>query len=55
MTTVNIISMLKGMREAGYRITTISKCKGYSATTLKNYLLDAFTDFSERLASSEVQ
>ena len=29
MTTVNIISMLKGLREAGCRITTICKCKGY--------------------------
>ena len=25
------------------------------SSPLKNYLLDAFTDFSERLASSEVQ
>ena len=31
MTTVNIISMLKGLREAGCRITTICKCKGYSS------------------------
>ena len=30
MTTVNIISMLKGLREAGCRITTICKCKGYT-------------------------
>ena len=29
MTTVNIVSMLKGLREAGCRITTICKCKGY--------------------------
>ena len=32
MTTVNIVtgSMLKGLREAGCRITTICKCKGYA-------------------------
>ena len=29
MTTVNIVSMLTGLREAGCRITTICKCKGY--------------------------
>ena len=31
MMTVNIVtgSMLKGLREAGCRITTICKCKGY--------------------------
>ena len=57
--TVNIVtgSMLKGLGEAGCRITTICKCKGYSATTpksLKNYLLDAFTDSSERLGSLDL-
>ena len=31
--TVNIVtgSMLKGLREAGCRITTICKCKGYTS------------------------
>ena len=39
MTTVNIVSMLKGLREAGCKITTICKCKGYAKLGLYCILL----------------
>ena len=49
MTTVNIVtgSMLKGLCEAGCRITTICKCKGYRLNSLQlivqNFTIYYFT------------